>query len=1146
MKRARGFACLVVIAGAASGAVTNVRVLGTTNTQALLSYTAPDASACSVEVSESAGYSPLVHDVNGAYFPGDQMDSRQGAVGRGRDRTVVIGKRTVERAASGVAYSRALQAATTHYYRISCGADQASGVFQTATIPFGDTHGDPVIPDPARPGLAMQMTPLFARNSTWIDPHTGALIKRMAQPQDNNIFLVFNDNLFTSVLESTNWTNAANALAADGSSATYEGSSCGATCDWLKLSQSISITTSYELRLDVLRISINGSGSDASGANRTVEVCPVTLGATTIDAGGACKDIVLPQTPAKVTSTVSGLVDTWRSPGEREWTLVQIASYGHVRFAVRKKTSTGTISVDAVRIDYWESTTSNVGTGGMLDRCSSVPRTDSDGLRYLCASFNASSAGNLYSIHAESGDVRSLGAIYRIGNFGVTQDNFLWDSADPNRFYGQGSGDTDQFAITYTGAGTEVAAGTKAIFSSTALRAGGEPLGTAVKTFVTAHAAQYPNVPLFDETKFLCPIGAVQGDYLMLDCRRNGQDTIAWLAVYKLSTQAIIAAQPQFAAPSTRWCVMHTRDPLGAATVSITTPTFAKDSYAGNGIYKSTLVGDITATTTNVTVTSSCSGDASCANHVTGEPVTGLGEKYLQAAQAGDVFAIGPEYVRITAKNSPTSWTIARGVDGPGVNTTAASHPSGATFNATCSMKPGSGPTDYVANYVAVWDFLGDPYGMDSTGNYTWGNLYTGHAMARGNLLVGNKSVAQTAEGTSIVASVKDPAYAYNVPEAPWFAGKFPPGPGNAWQQHPSIHQVAAPVSDRQYFWDMRPFVGGNAFTPATPGCNPELPVWPAPNGCAAARVTGFSNVYRMAVSDGTSNPDGLNPKHLALFGVAYTKVLRDVSGPGSALDDTPAKDYTFCYALIADECVPGSSAGNAYVQVPNLTVYYCTGGEGYAGGNDVCLSDYMSTGVSLAQFGFARSKDGIDPAQQSNPNATGAAWTRKMATHSLNLSYRLMSAFTTGKPLANGKWVLATDWVESPLGRGLLALVKVPPAVKDTVNRSTFIPVQVKISPAPRGTDNVIVEFGYAEHGAPGEFRCTSRAEACAAVAAAVNETTPFYWASESFSGLPCASGCTVTLPLYPARVGYYRVMYRDASNQVLLAGPMEVAVAP
>src|SRR5438552_3329354 len=53
-----------------------VRVVGTTNTQAILTYSAPDNNACTVKVSQQASLTPLVHDVDPALFPGAYQDTR--------------------------------------------------------------------------------------------------------------------------------------------------------------------------------------------------------------------------------------------------------------------------------------------------------------------------------------------------------------------------------------------------------------------------------------------------------------------------------------------------------------------------------------------------------------------------------------------------------------------------------------------------------------------------------------------------------------------------------------------------------------------------------------------------------------------------------------------------------------------------------------------------------------------------------------------------------------------------------------------------------------------------------------------------------------------------------------------------------------
>jgi hypothetical protein len=121
--------------------ITNVRVAGTTATQAILAYIAPDNSACTVAVSTSSSYTPLVHDVDPALFSGANSDSRPGSIDSGRSRVFVVGKRTVERDLAGHNSSRALQAATLHYFRITCPSDASTAPGTFTTISWGGPHG---------------------------------------------------------------------------------------------------------------------------------------------------------------------------------------------------------------------------------------------------------------------------------------------------------------------------------------------------------------------------------------------------------------------------------------------------------------------------------------------------------------------------------------------------------------------------------------------------------------------------------------------------------------------------------------------------------------------------------------------------------------------------------------------------------------------------------------------------------------------------------------------------------------------------------------------------------------------------------------------------------------------------------------------
>ncbi|MGD0013648.1 MAG: hypothetical protein ABSD56_04370, partial [Bryobacteraceae bacterium] len=175
--------------GSSDGTLQNLQVIGTTATQAAISYTAPSTgAACTLQVSEtnefsSSSYTP-VNDVNPQLFPGSALDTRPGSLRSGADRVVVIGKRAAEKSGS-LFYSRALQADTPHYFRIGCGAAVATGAFRTSNIPVGNTWEDPLPADPDTPGgYAWPALDTSSRDNFVIDPDTGVKLQVFTRPGD--------------------------------------------------------------------------------------------------------------------------------------------------------------------------------------------------------------------------------------------------------------------------------------------------------------------------------------------------------------------------------------------------------------------------------------------------------------------------------------------------------------------------------------------------------------------------------------------------------------------------------------------------------------------------------------------------------------------------------------------------------------------------------------------------------------------------------------------------------------------------------------------------------------------------------------------------------------------------------------------------
>ena len=268
---------LLILPAAAIGAVRNPRV-SSTNTQAVLTYTAPTTASCEVEVSQSTSYRPLVPDTNPALFTNSNIDTRAGNVVRGQERQFVIGKRAAERALDGRKYSRVLESGSVYYYRITCGTDTAEGSFTTQNIAAGMNYNDPLPADPNNPGsYAWPDLSWTNRNTSTTDPHTGALIHGLTLPTDRHES--GSGTLSIPIDRDSAWGNAAYVQADDGNAATFSGSGS----NWLFLPTAINVWnggkhTNDNGSLNYLQSTINawcsGAGCDtASVEDRTIQAC---------------------------------------------------------------------------------------------------------------------------------------------------------------------------------------------------------------------------------------------------------------------------------------------------------------------------------------------------------------------------------------------------------------------------------------------------------------------------------------------------------------------------------------------------------------------------------------------------------------------------------------------------------------------------------------------------------------------------------------------------------------------------------------------------------------------------------------------------------------------------------------------------------
>jgi hypothetical protein len=179
-----------------------------TSTQAILTYTAPDASRCRITV-------PGLDDLDETLFPGSSFDA-----GGALARQFVIGKNTANLASDGRMHSRALAADTSYSGTLLCSGVLAPFTLHTNTIPLGDSSPNPLPYDANGFGhLGFPTIDYSNPNASYVDPQTGATLKPLQLGGYAAAGITRNFPL--KYAYANNWTNAS-AIPAGGT-ATYTG-----------------------------------------------------------------------------------------------------------------------------------------------------------------------------------------------------------------------------------------------------------------------------------------------------------------------------------------------------------------------------------------------------------------------------------------------------------------------------------------------------------------------------------------------------------------------------------------------------------------------------------------------------------------------------------------------------------------------------------------------------------------------------------------------------------------------------------------------------------------------------------------------------------------------------------------------------------
>jgi uncharacterized repeat protein (TIGR03803 family) len=537
-----------------------------------------------------------------------------------------------------------------------------------------------------------------------------------------------------------------------------------------------------------------------------------------------------------------------------------------------------------------------------------------------------------------------------------------------------------------------------------------------------------------------------------------------------------------------------------------------------------------TDATDTITVTSTIVGSYGSTGDPCSTTIPPDGNCYLDQALPGDFFiwTVGGEIDEVLVRNSATSLTIARGChldtssvpyraecDGTGETT----HTNRATFYMA--------PLEFVGNCCnfSWWNFTNDPHGHDRTAT----NLIPDEAFLVSHWDGTNPIIVD--EGWNIKnnaiwnASFLTAGADYAISTAPPFAGINNQCGGSSCNMYP--HYEPASPSSQPWFWESAAY-SGKAYNDLV------------------ATVVSSGTGYVIARYNFSTNPVNPFSPTLPYFSVSGLYSLADISAPSSALAASSAGNYTFCIVHVASECWSGSSVGEVYANLPSTPVACSAAEAGVFTGNDWCISNMFSMISGVEQVGTTAAN--VLETQPDGTPLYGAANSRKIVQNLRMPPRWVSSVGVNTIPDDSWVWTdtcIADPYIntytssgENPNGLCLdeVYLFKIPPQPPDDgIDRTNYESVSIPIGPGSSGATYAQVKYGYEENEPirgttwpPAiNFYCTQYKGACVSESLSLNSTAQL------------AIGV-------PQRVLFYEVEYLNSSNQVVTSDPITAITIP